>query len=94
MNEFIKEVFKEMKFTEDIKKTMKYGDELIDKKSEFWERISSHTARRSFITIMKNNKVPDKIIMSYTGHTSLEVFNNYYRPSEEDKVNYMNEVFK
>ena len=94
MNEFIKEVFKEMKFTEDIKKTMKYGDELIDKKSEFWERISSHTARRSFITIMKNNKVPDKVIMSYTGHTSLEVFNNYYRPSEEDKVNYMNEVFK
>jgi len=94
MNEFIKEVFKEMKFTEDIKKTMKYGDELIDKKSEFWERISSHTARRSFITIMKNNKVPDKVIMSYTGHTSLEVFNNYYRPSEEDKINYMNEVFK
>ena len=88
MNEFIKEVFKEMKFTEDIKKTMKYGDELVDKKSEFWERISSHTARRSFITIMKNNKVPDKVIMSYTGHTSLEVFNNYYRPSEEDKVNY------
>ncbi|SUX43988.1 MULTISPECIES: tyrosine-type recombinase/integrase [Chryseobacterium] len=94
MNEFIKEVFKEMKFTEDIKKTMKYGDELVDVKSEFWERISSHTARRSFITIMKNNKVPDKVIMSYTGHTSLEVFNNYYRPSEDDKVNYMNEVFK
>ena len=94
MNEFIKEVFKEMKFTEDIKKTMTYGNELVDKKSEFWERISSHTARRSFITIMKNNKVPDKVIMSYTGHTSLEVFNNYYRPSEEDKVNYMNEVFK
>lgn len=94
MNEFIKEVFKEMKFTEDIKKTMKYGDELVDVKPEFWERISSHTARRSFITIMKNNKVPDKVIMSYTGHTSLEVFNNYYRPSEGDKVNYMNEVFK
>ena len=94
MNEFIKEVFKKMEFTEDIKKTMKYGDELVEKKTEFWERISSHTARRSFITIMKNNKVPDKVIMSYTGHTSLEVFNAYYRPSEDDKVNYMNEVFK
>jgi ABC-type multidrug transport system ATPase subunit len=40
----------------------------------------------------EKQKVPDKVIMSYTGHTSLEVFNNYYRPSEEDKVNYMNEV--
>lgn len=94
MNEYIKEVFKKLEFTDEIKKTMKYGDELVDFKSEFWTRISSHTARRSFITIMKNKRVPDKVIMSYTGHTSLEVFNAYYRPSEEDKINYMNEVFK
>lgn len=94
MNEYIKEVFRELKFTDEIKKTMKYGDELVDQKAEFWTRISSHTARRSFITIMKNKRVPDKVIMSYTGHTSLEVFNAYYRPSEEDKINYMNEVFK
>ncbi len=93
MNKFIKEVFQELEFTDEIKKTMKYGDELVEKKSEFYKRISSHTARRSFITIMKNKRVPDKVIMSYTGHTSLEVFNAYYRPSEEDKINYMNEVF-
>ena len=93
MNKFIKEVFQELEFTDEIKKTMKYGDELVEKKSKFYKRISSHTARRSFITIMKNKRVPDKVIMSYTGHTSLEVFNAYYRPSEEDKINYMNEVF-
>lgn len=94
MNEYIKDVFKELEFTQEIKKTMKYGDQLVEKNSEFWKRISSHTARRSFITIMKNKRVPDKVIMSYTGHTSLEVFNAYYRPSEDDKINYMNEVFK
>jgi len=94
MNLYIKEVFQELEFDDEIKKTMKYGDELVEKNSEFWRRISSHTARRSFITIMKNKRVPDKVIMSYTGHTSLEVFNAYYRPSEEDKINYMNEVFK
>ena len=94
MNEYIKEVFEELKFTDEIKKTMKYGDQLIEKNTEFYKRISSHTARRSFITIMKNKRVPDKVIMSYTGHTSLEVFNAYYRPSEGDKVSYMNEVFK
>ena len=94
MNEYIKDVFKELDFTQEIKKTMKYGDQLVEKNSEFWKRISSHTARRSFITIMKNKRVPDKVIMSYTGHTSLEVFNAYYRPSEDDKVNYMIEVFR
>ena len=94
MNEYIKEVFKELKFIDEIKKTMKYGDQLVEINSEFYKRISSHTARRSFITIMKNKRVPDKVIMSYTGHTSLEVFNAYYRPSEDDKVSCMNEVFK
>lgn len=94
MNKYIKEVFQLLEFDDEIKKTMKYGDELIENSTEFWKRISSHTARRSFITIMKNKRVPDKVIMSYTGHTSLEVFNAYYRPSEEDKVKYMNEVFK
>lgn len=94
MNKYIKEVFKAIGYVDEIKKTMKYGDELVEVKSLLYERISSHTARRSFITIMKNQRVPDKVIMSYTGHRSLEVFNNYYRPSETDKVEYMNDVFK
>ncbi len=94
MNKYIKEVFEKAGFTEEVKKTMKYGDELIEQKYLFFERISSHTARRTFITIMKNKRVPDKVIMSYTGHQSLEVFNTYYRPSEDDKINYMNEVFE
>ncbi len=94
MNEYIKEVFQEIGFVDEIKKTMKYGDELVEINSKYYKRISSHTARRSFITIMKNQGVPDKLIMSITGHKSLAVFNNYYRPSEEDKVDYMNHVFK
>lgn len=93
MNEYVKEVFDKVGFNEEVKKTMKYGDELVQFKYKFNERISLHTARRTFITIMKNKRVPDSIIMGYTGHTSLAILNEYYRPSEEDKINYMNEVF-
>lgn len=93
-NEYIKDLFQEIGFTDMIKKTMKYGNEIIESESHLYERISSHTARRSFITIMKNKSVPDKVIMSYTGHKSLEVFNNYYRPNEEHKINFMNDVFR
>lgn len=35
MNEYIKEVFKKLEFTDEIKKTMKYGDELVDQTAEF-----------------------------------------------------------
>lgn len=93
-NDYIKDVFEEAKFNHDIKKTYKIGNEVKEIFTPFYKRISSHTARRSFITIMKNEKVPDKVIMSITGHKSLEVFNKYYKPSKKDKVEFMNSVFK
>ncbi len=88
-NDYIKDLFEEMEYKDLIKKTMKYGNEIVETESPFYKRVSSHTARRSFITIMKNKNVPDKIIMSYTGHKSLEIFNNYYRPNEEHRINFM-----
>ena len=93
-NEYIKEVIKIVGYTENIKKTSKLGNEIIETVTSFYERISSHTARRSFITIMKTEKVPDKIIMGFTGHKSLEVFNQYYKPNDIEKVDFMQDVFK
>ena len=92
-NEYIKEVFKELEYDYEVKKTIKIGKELIEEIKPFYERISSHTARRSFITIMKNKKIPDKVIMGMTGHKSLEVFNKYYKPNDEEKKDFMKVVW-
>ncbi|MDD7886123.1 tyrosine-type recombinase/integrase [Flavivirga sp. 57AJ16] len=93
-NDYIKEVFQLLGYDENVKKTIRIGKELIEQINPLHERISSHTARRSFITIMKNKKIPDKVIMSYTGHRSLEVFNKYYKPNNDDKKNFMQTVWK
>ena len=93
-NEYIKEVFKLLGYDESIKKTIKVGKDLIEEINPLYQRISSHTARRTFITVMKNQKVPDKIIMSITGHKSLEVFNKYYKPSNIDRQDFMQTVWK
>ena len=93
-NDYIKEVFKLLGYDEKVKKTIKIGKDLIEEINPLYERISSHTARRSFITIMKNKKIPDKVIMSYTGHKSLEVFNKYYKPNNDDKKDFMQTVWK
>ncbi|WP_374551287.1 tyrosine-type recombinase/integrase [Flavobacterium sp.] len=93
-NDYIKEVFQTIGYNQNIKKTVKVGKDIIEQLNPLYERISSHTARRSFITIMKNNKIPDKIIMSYTGHRSLEVFNKYYKPNNDDKKDFMKSVWK
>jgi integrase len=93
-NEYIKDVFEELEYTHTVKKTMRIGKEIIETDIPFHDRISSHTARRSFITIMKNKKIPDKVIMGFTGHKSLEVFNKYYKPNKEDEKDFMNDVWK
>ena len=92
-NEYIKEVFEKLGYDWNVKKTMRIGKEVIEEISPFYERISSHTARRSFITVMKNKKVPDKVIMEITGHKSLEVFNKYYKPNDEQKAEFMQKVW-
>mgnify|MGYP000007252497 CR=1 FL=1 len=92
-NEYIKEVFKILGYDESVKKTIKLGNDIIEEINPLYERISSHTARRSFITIMKNKKIPDKVIMSYTGHRSLEVFNKYYKPNDDDRKDFMKTVW-
>lgn len=93
-NSYIKEVFKALGYDTDVKKTIKIGKDLIEQINPLYERISSHTARRSFITIMKNKKIPDKVIMSITGHKSLAVFNMYYKPNNDDKKDFMQTVWK
>ncbi|WP_318640075.1 tyrosine-type recombinase/integrase [Flavobacterium ardleyense] len=93
-NDYLKELFEKMEYNDVVKKTMRYGNDIIETESALSERVSSHTARRSFITIMKNEGVPDKVIMSYTGHKSIEVFNNYYRPNQDHRINFMNNVWK
>ncbi|MEN8138781.1 MAG: tyrosine-type recombinase/integrase [Bacteroidota bacterium] len=93
-NEYIKDVFKAIGYDNTVKKTIRIGSEVIEKDYLFYKRISSHTARRSFITIMKNKKIPDKVIMEFTGHKSLEVFNKYYKPNDDDKKDFMKDVWK
>lgn len=93
-NDYIKEVIQKVGYTDEIKKTIKLGQDLVESVSPFYERVSSHTARRSFITIMKNKKIPDKVIMGFTGHKSLEVFNQYYKPNTDDKIDFMQTVWK
>lgn len=92
-NDYLKELFEAMEYSHIVKKTMRYGNKIIETESAYSDRVSSHTARRSFITIMKNEGVPDKVIMSYTGHKSIEVFNNYYRPNQEHRINFMKNVW-
>ena len=92
-NTYIKEVFAELEYTEKVQKVTTKGKENIKVEMLFKDRISTHTARRTFITMMKRQGKSDKLIASITGHTDMKTLNQYYQISEPEKKEAMDEVF-
>ena len=49
-----------------------------------YELIGTHTARRTFITMSIKKRIPDRVIMQVSGHTSYKSFNKYIKLANED----------
>ena len=77
---YIKEACKIVGFTDPVVKSSRIGNNVTNETFKKYERVSTHTARRSFITNMINAGVPNKVIMGITGHKSIVTFQNYYKP--------------
>ena len=92
-NLYIKDVFKELDYKHKIQKVTTKGKENIKEDLFFYDRISTHTARRTFITMMKRQGKSDKLIASITGHTDMKTLNQYYQVDTEQKKEAMDEVF-
>jgi len=86
---YLKEIFQIAGFTEPRIKSVKIGNKVFEKEVPMYELMSTHTARRSFITIMLNSGVPAKAIMKITGHKSINNFQLYYKPTNENLSNFM-----
>lgn len=92
-NQYIKNVFQELEYNHKVQKVTTKGKENIKEDLFFYDRISTHTARRTFITMMKRQGKSDKLIASITGHTDMKTLNQYYQISEPEKKEAMDEVF-
>ncbi|MEM0519663.1 site-specific integrase [Aequorivita flava] len=79
---YIKEVCKKVEFDEIIVKTSFRGNERIEEKIPKYKMISTHTARRTFITLSLEKGMRPDIIMSITGHKSYSSFKKYIKLSK------------
>ena len=92
-NEYIKDVFKDAGYTHDVEKVIVKGKQIIRETMPFHDHISTHTARRTFITMMKRKGKSDKLISKITGHTDLKTLNTYYQVDQEAKREAVGDVF-
>jgi integrase len=82
--DYIKELCKILGFDEPINQQKMYGNRVVNEVIPKWQLISSHTARRTFITLsLKNGLLPEHV-MKVTGHRSRADFQKYVRITETD----------
>ncbi len=92
-NDYIKEILKNAGFTHEVEYTRTKGVEQQLFVKKFYQRISTHTARRTFITIMRDKGIADKTIMSISDHKDIKTFNMYHQVSNYSKINAAKSVF-
>ncbi|TPV33219.1 integrase [Paucihalobacter ruber] len=93
-NEYIKNLLKEMEYNREVEFTKTKNKEQTTITKNFFDRISTHTARRTFITLMRNNKVPIKSIMAITGHKDIKIIESYYSVNDDTTKDAVIDTFK
>lgn len=86
LNKYIKEVGQLAGIDEITHKDTYKAGKPISKRMRKYERISSHTARRSFATNMHKRGYPNYYIMQITGHKKESDFLNYIKVTNEEAV--------
>ena len=95
VNEYIKHAAKIVGIDETISIEINKGGKTFVKRYKKYEKITTHTARRSFATNAYKAGIPAALIMKITGHKSEKQFFEYIKIStiENAKILSMHEFF-
>lgn len=78
----------------DIERTVKYfGTKRIEIDKPRYELVSSHTGRRTFITLLLKKGILSEMIMKITGHKSINSFRKYIKLSNSDSFDIVRDAW-
>jgi len=86
-NLMIKEVCKQAGITDEVVIYKKEKLKVIEQRFKKYEKISSHTARRTGITFLSRQNVPLEQIMQLSGHRNLATLQKYIKLDKLDTIN-------
>ena len=93
-NKAIQQICKKAGFDDEVKKTKYLGSKKMIERFQRWEIVTSHTARRTFITLSSEKGMPDHIIMSITGIRDPKTLNKYKKLNLDSVMDQATKVFK
>ncbi len=92
-NNYIKEVCKLAGIDTKIEITKYYGKKRVNETYEKWQLISSHTARRTNITISLKKNVLPEMVMQISGHKNRAAFQKYVKIAQPEALDTMRKVW-
>ena len=92
-NRMLKELGRTLAFDNTTSQVRFIGSERIEKDVPLYLLLTSHTARRTFITLLLRAGYPQKLVMQLSGHEDDRSFQKYVKMTEEDAVDAVRGVF-
>jgi len=93
LNQYLKELCEKAKLFDKVRITEQKGNQSIEKEYQKYELITTHTARRTFITLSLTKGMNAQIVMSITGHKSYNSFKKYVNLVTTDKQKALKETW-
>lgn len=93
-NDFIKDVCKTAEINDPITLVKYSGAKRIDKTQPKYDFVTTHTARRTFVTLSLEKGMRPETIMEITGHQSYKTFRKYIKITSKVKHQEMNKYWK
>ena len=89
----IQEVCKELEINDSIKKVSYMGKNVKEEIFPKWKLIGSHTARRTFITLMSERGMPDHQLMQIAGIKDAKTLQKYKKFNLNTLINNSNKLW-
>lgn len=83
----IKIIMRKIGFTEPVLCTYKKGGKIVTETKERWQLITSHTCRRTMITIMASMGYSDTDIMAISTHKDIKTVQRYKKITQSEMSN-------
>ncbi|WP_430814637.1 tyrosine-type recombinase/integrase [Carboxylicivirga sp. RSCT41] len=94
MNEYLKEMGEIAELNDAVHVVSHKGSKRIEEYVPKYKKITSHIARKTFITNMLVKGMSTQVIMDITTHKSYSAFKRYFKVVDEHKKNEMDKVFE
>lgn len=93
VNRLLKELGKEIGLDAPVRITRYRGTEPDEKRGPKWQFLSTHMARKTFVTLSLERGMRPEVLMSFTGHRSFKTMKRYIAHTEKSRKEEMDRVW-